>query len=165
MCHPFCFSLIWTCQPSESFRERPQASPHAKDISALSVRLPLPNDQAKLTRSQRLFLVATTIHPQSLTIGEGNEFFIFMELRQEQQWASFTMNPPKWVMAARDYNTRLEARNRRDGLPTVPKNPRALIHKLGEIEPKILDRLAKGDFVCALPTLTYSPNTCSHPPH
>jgi hypothetical protein len=58
------------------------------------------------------------------------------------------MTPSKWVSATRDYNTRLEAKNGVNGLPTITKRPRALVHKLGEIEPKILDRLARQDFTC-----------------
>jgi hypothetical protein len=80
-----------------------------------------------------------------------------MELRQEQQWSSFSMAPSKWVRAAHDYNERLEAKNNANGLPTIRKCPRALVLKLGEIEPKILDRLARQDFTCEF----HCSSTCS----
>jgi len=49
--------------------------------------------------------MVTKIYVKSLTINEDNEFFIFMELCQELQWASFMMNPHKWVAATQAYNT------------------------------------------------------------
>ncbi|KAH9931192.1 hypothetical protein B0H21DRAFT_699867, partial [Amylocystis lapponica] len=98
------------------------------------------------TPSQRLFSVATGIHPRSMTISSNDEFYVFMDMRYEKKWVSFEMSPRKWVIAANDYNTRLEAFNRSRGTSTIRKTPRALMEKLGEIEPKILARIASGRY-------------------
>ncbi|KAH9952137.1 hypothetical protein B0H21DRAFT_684053 [Amylocystis lapponica] len=98
------------------------------------------------TPSQRLFSIATGIHPRSMTISSNDEFYLFMDLRNEKKWASFEMSPRKWVIAANEYNTRLEAFNRSKGASTIRKTPRALMDKLGEIEPKILARIASGRY-------------------
>ncbi|CAL1700308.1 unnamed protein product [Somion occarium] len=109
--------------------------------------LPLPDDMSGLTRSQRLFSIATNIHIDSLTIKDANEFFLFMEMRRESKWASFNMTPKCWVLATEEYNTRLaQILN----VPTlaVKKNPRALMTKLSEIEAIILTRLSTQNFTC-----------------
>ncbi|KAH9939540.1 hypothetical protein B0H21DRAFT_698307, partial [Amylocystis lapponica] len=98
------------------------------------------------TPSQRLFSIATGIHPRSMTISSNDEFYLFMDMRSEKKWASFEMSPRKWVIAANDYNARLETFNRSRGSTTIRKTPRALMDKLGEIEPKILARIASGRY-------------------
>jgi hypothetical protein len=69
-----------------------------------------------------------------------------MQMRVERQWVSYNMTSHKWVTATLDYNTRLESHNKAAGHETVPKNPRALMDKLGEIEPIIVNRVTRGDF-------------------
>jgi hypothetical protein len=80
------------------------------------------------------------------------EFYLFMDMRAEFQWASFNMTPQKWVIATQEYNTRLEALNSARQCRSVTKNPRALMEMLGDIEVKIADRIARKDFVCKCPS-------------
>jgi hypothetical protein len=108
-------------------------------------------DSSKLTRSQCLFAVATRTDPRSMAIKEDYEFFLFMDMRAEFQWASFNMTSRKWVMATQAYNTRLEAINSSKNRATIKKNPRALMDFLGAIEPKISERIIKQDFFCEAP--------------
>ena len=122
-------------------------------LSALSTPLPLP-ELSQLTRSQLIFSAGTTINPRSLTIERGIEFFLFMDMRATHQWSSFTMNSRKWVGATKMYNEVLAKDRKSKGLSEViKKNPRALMDKLGEIEPMIMKRLATNDFKCKLPRL------------
>ncbi|KAH9046965.1 hypothetical protein EDB83DRAFT_2204269, partial [Lactarius deliciosus] len=81
-------------------------------------------DGAGLTRLQRLFMTSTSIHVDSLTIGHGDEFFIFMKLRARHKWASFRMTPLKWVEATNLFNAELESVNHSHNRSTTPKNPR-----------------------------------------
>ncbi|GBE80642.1 hypothetical protein SCP_0303590 [Sparassis crispa] len=121
-----------------------------KTQSALALTLALPAlNISGLTASQRVFSISTGIHILSLTILTDNEFYLFMNLRSEFQWVSYNMTPQKWVVAANDYNVRLEALNGAKGKNTIRKTPRALMEKLGEIEPKILTCLSSGKFTCA----------------
>jgi hypothetical protein len=129
------------------------AAAQVQPFNSLSGRLPLPPTTTKLTRSEQLFSAATRVNPKSLTIDSGDEFFLFMELRREEQWTSYGMTSHKWVEAANTYNRRLQTVNQSKGLPTIPKNPRALMDKLGEIEPKIINRLTQKNFVCECHTL------------
>ncbi|KAI0673878.1 hypothetical protein C8Q78DRAFT_1186282 [Trametes maxima] len=101
-----------------------------------------------LSPSQRLFSLATGLNPLSTTISSGDEFFLFMNLRAEHKWASYNMTPQKWVEAATLYNTALEKTSWRLGHMrwTARKTPRALMDKLGEIEPMVLRRLQSGDY-------------------
>ncbi|KAF8054908.1 hypothetical protein FPV67DRAFT_1681291 [Lyophyllum atratum] len=85
-------------------------------------------------------------HP-NLTRSQGNdEFFLFMDLRLEEGWASFNMNAQRWVAATDAYNRRLQALCEKRNIPFIKKNPRALLDKLGEIEPQIKRRIATGDY-------------------
>ncbi|KAL6299496.1 hypothetical protein BKA93DRAFT_829872 [Sparassis latifolia] len=103
-----------------------------------------------LTASQQLFSIATGINALSISITTDDEFYLFMDLRSEQKWVSYSMSPQQWVMAANDYNTRFEAHSRSRGRTAIRKTPRALMEKLGEIEPKVLARLASGHYTCEL---------------
>lgn len=71
-----------------------------------------------------------------------------MEMRAEFQWASFNMTSRKWVAATETYNLRLEELCKAKGAVAMKKNPRALMDKLGQIEPKIAVRIATGNFIC-----------------
>ncbi|OBZ74117.1 hypothetical protein A0H81_06463 [Grifola frondosa] len=106
-----------------------------------------------LTRSQHIFSIMTGINARSLSISTSEEFFIFMNLHLDQQWMSFNMTPRKWVIATNDYNARLEMHNRSHGHSTVYKTPRALMEKLGSVEPDVLSRIADGRFTSQEPHL------------
>ncbi|KAI0658953.1 hypothetical protein C8Q70DRAFT_933744 [Cubamyces menziesii] len=107
-----------------------------------------------LTPSQRIVSVATGVDPRCLLIsnGESDAFFLFMRLRKEYQWASFKMTPFDWVCAASHYNREVDRLKREHGKSLIYKTPRALMEKLGEIEPKILARIASANYRC-----TYGP--------
>ncbi|EGO22399.1 hypothetical protein SERLADRAFT_451253 [Serpula lacrymans var. lacrymans S7.9] len=100
-----------------------------------------------LSRSQRIFSISTGIDPRSLTLNSSAEFFLFMDMRLQNKWASFSMTSRKWVLATADYNSRLEKLPKSGGSPAVMKNPRALFDKLGEIETKIVERIKSNNFV------------------
>lgn len=68
-----------------------------------------------------------------------------MDMRAELKWVSHKMTPKTWVIATDEYNERLI---KKQGTDTVPKNPRALLRKLGEMEPKLMDRIIKQDYSC-----------------
>jgi hypothetical protein len=118
-------------------------------LANLTAPLRLPSGPPKLTRSQRLFSLATEIDIRSLSLKADGEFYLFMDMRSELQWASFHMTSHKWVMATREYNGRLALQNAAAGLPTFEKSPRALMQLLGEIEPQIALRVMSNNFICA----------------
>ena len=124
----------------------------ASGLSSLTQPLP-PPPTAGLTRSQFLFSIGTAMDVRSLAVQGDLEFFLFMEMRAEFQWTSFTMTSQKWVSATHTYNERLEEKARVRGVQFIKKNPRALMEKLGEIEPKISKRLLTKNFKC----LSYPP--------
>lgn len=101
-----------------------------------------------MSRSQRLFTIATGIDARSLTISSKDEFFLFMELRADRQWASFRMNPNKLVAETNEYNRRLDEINQRANIVTVNKHPRALHEMLGKIEQKIIERVTTNNYKC-----------------
>jgi hypothetical protein len=111
--------------------------------------LPLPRHpwHPELTRSQLIFSIATSTDPRSLTIERKDEFFLFMDMRTEYRWASFSMTCRKWVTATGIFNTRLEEK-RGENLEFVRKNPRALMDKLSEVEQQVIQRVATGNFAC-----------------
>ncbi|KAI0323780.1 hypothetical protein GY45DRAFT_1264040, partial [Cubamyces sp. BRFM 1775] len=121
--------------------------PGHNTLSSSRPHLPRPTISG-LTRSQRVISIATGIDPRSLTFtrGESDAFFLFMRLRKEHRWASFSMTPFDWVCAASRYNLEVDRLKRERGLALTYKTPRALMEKLGEIEPRILARLMSGDF-------------------
>ncbi|TFK89020.1 hypothetical protein K466DRAFT_487711, partial [Polyporus arcularius HHB13444] len=100
------------------------------------------------TPSQKLISIATgiDIRMRSFTATDKKEFFLFMDLRERYQWASFTMSPFDWVTAASAYNQELEALNIREGRAFIKRTPRALMDFLGKLETKILARIASGNF-------------------
>ncbi|THH15644.1 hypothetical protein EW146_g4880 [Bondarzewia mesenterica] len=121
------------------------AAPPQSSTQALSAALPLP-DLTGISRSQRLFAVCTGIDARALAISSGDEFFLFMDMRLEEKWASFGMNSRKWVAATDTYNTRLQARNDAKGVPTIKKNPRALLDKLSEVEATVVEKISTGNY-------------------
>ena len=133
----------------------PVPSEHAKLACATSAAVHslhpvLPHFRADgLTRSQRLFSLATNIDPRSLTIQENVEFYLFMDMRAEFKWISHEMSPKRWVDATAEFNRRLVAKQ---GPSATIKNPLALLRTLGDLEPRIMNRIIKGDYKC----------TCTH---
>ncbi|KAJ6456223.1 hypothetical protein C8R47DRAFT_1203691 [Mycena vitilis] len=131
------------------------APPHSRtllSIADLDTPLAQPIRQPglpKLTPSQQLFSKLTGINPRALKVGDGAEFYLLMNMRAEFQWKSFEMTPKRWVEATVEYNARLEAAAGKPGLEVVKKHPRALMEKLGEIEPKIIQRIANNNFKSA----------------
>ena len=120
----------------------------AKPPSNTLRSLPLPVRHPELTRSQLIFSISTSIDPRSLAIERKDEFFLFMEMRAEHQWASFSMTCRKWVTATSSFNTQLEERQKGGNLEIVKKNPRALMDKLAEVEQQIIQRFTTGNFTC-----------------
>ena len=119
-----------------------------KPQSNLLQPLPLPQ-HPELTRSQLIFSIATSIDPHSLAIERKDEFFLFMDMRAEDQWASFSMTCRKWVNATNIFNTQLEEQRKGENLDVVKKNPRPLMDKLAEVEEQIIQWLTTENFaVC-----------------
>lgn len=83
-----------------------------------------------------------------MSITTAVEFFLFMDMRVEFQWVSFSMTSRRWIVATEEYNARLEVLNKKQGLSTVKKNPRALLDKLGEIETKVSARIFSKNYTC-----------------
>lgn len=134
------------CDKSHSSEDTRTCEP-----DALAVPLPLSSAHESLqtlTRSQRLFSIYTGVDARALKIESGPEFFLFMEMRHEGQWASFSMNSRKWAVVTAEYNRRLEARSCSPGQLLIPKNPRALMEKLGEVEAQVIQRISTGNFEC-----------------
>ncbi|OBZ68322.1 hypothetical protein A0H81_11831 [Grifola frondosa] len=98
-----------------------------------------------LTRSQQLFSISTGIDVRATSIGSGDEFFLFMDLRLKNRWISFLMTPRKWVTAADEYNVELAKCDKSKGVRPLAK-PRALMDKLSEIEPRVLGHVASGNY-------------------
>ena len=81
----------------------------AEDIGSLSAPLALPAPLASqgLKRSAAFLERFTGINPLSLRIIEKHQFFLFMDMRAEFQWASFKMTNATWHQAAEVFNQRL----------------------------------------------------------
>lgn len=138
-------------------RPTPAPEPSTQVITTSNTNQPSSNpseqpDDSNLTRSQQLFGVATGIDVRALQIMESHEFHLFMDMRAEKVWQSFSMTPKGWVSAANEYNTRLQKLCMEKALPQpVNKNPLALLRKLGEIEPQLINRLLSNNFACESP--------------
>ncbi|TCD65447.1 hypothetical protein EIP91_002660 [Steccherinum ochraceum] len=124
-----------------------------QDIYAV---LPLPSDWAptgRLSRTQLLFRAGTGLDPRALQIGvvDRQEYVLFMKMRTEQQWSSFSMTSRSWsaVGVIGSYNRRLKALSMLHGFEFVPKSSRALSRKLGEIESTIMLKVASGNYKSA----------------
>ncbi|THG92922.1 hypothetical protein EW026_g8156 [Hermanssonia centrifuga] len=124
-------------------------------IHALRALLPAPADDTTngsgsdgLTRSERLFAIHTGINPLSLKISSDSEFYTFMDLRFEEEWASYKMMSRKYVEATDLYNIRLTHANEAKGITsTIHKRPRAIAEKLAEIEAMCSQRLISGNYM------------------
>ncbi|KAJ7077700.1 hypothetical protein B0H15DRAFT_954994 [Mycena belliarum] len=133
-------------------------------LSELNQPLLRPIQQAslpKLTRSQQLFATSTGIDPRALKIEQGAEFFLLMDMRKEFQWKSFEMTPRRWAEAAAVYNDRLQKAAGGSGHVTIRKHPRALLDKMGEIEPKIIQRIADSNYKSAKGSMSFWSGHCN----
>ncbi|KAF8191327.1 hypothetical protein BJ912DRAFT_849553, partial [Pholiota molesta] len=118
------------------------------DMLRRPLRIPSTLHDKDLTRSQIIFSIGTSVDPRALRISGDDEFYLFMDMRAELQWISFAMTTPKWAIATKAYNNRLEKLGKEKDLIIVQKNPRALMDKLSEIEPVISDRHTRKDYIC-----------------
>ena len=122
---------------------------HALTTTSAEAPLMLPRFAVDgLTRSQRLFSLTTNIDPRSLLIQGDSEFYLFMDMRAESKWVSHEMTPKRWVEATADYNKRLVTKQPWSGPSAVLKHPLALSRKLGELEPKLMNRIVEGNYKC-----------------
>ncbi|KAI0685919.1 hypothetical protein C8T65DRAFT_544218, partial [Cerioporus squamosus] len=124
---------------------------HAHDTVVATLSAPLKlsftPSPSKLTPSERLFHITTSIDPKSLRIGGDTEFYAFMDLRASEKWASFSMTSRQWVKATAQYNTLLAERCRSQGIPVPsPKHPRALVDKLSDVEATVIKKISLNDF-------------------
>ncbi|KAI0704824.1 hypothetical protein C8Q76DRAFT_631245 [Earliella scabrosa] len=126
----------------------PRGTPQMPAPSNVAPKLPFPNITG-ITRSQRVFSIATGIDPRTLSFGSASdrlEFFAFMDLRDRNKWASYKMTNFDWVCAASMYNVEISKINAKHGKQLPMKTPRALMEKLGEIESAILTRIRTSNY-------------------
>lgn len=113
------------------------------------MQLPLPhNHSGSLTQSQLVYERLTGLLFLAFKIETDDKFYLFMDFCLKYQWVLFKLNAQGWVEAMEVYNQELTALNTMRGITTIPKNPHALIDKLGEMEREILLRIARNNFVC-----------------
>ncbi|KAF8575932.1 hypothetical protein K439DRAFT_1368643 [Ramaria rubella] len=117
----------------------------SKACISLQTKLPSPLLDG-VTRSEQIFALATGVLPTALTISTGDEFFLFMELRAENQWVSYGMTAHKWATATAEYNYHWKCKCEEKGNVFVSKKPWALVEKLGEMEIKLAERIQKNDY-------------------
>ncbi|KAJ3744556.1 hypothetical protein EV360DRAFT_57566, partial [Lentinula raphanica] len=126
-------------------------------IGMLTSPLPFRLDPARsLTRSQLLFESCSNIHPKSLIVDGDVEYHLFMEMRQEFQWVSYAMTPHRWVQATLEFNARLKAKD----ASLLPKLPRALSNKLGDIEKIVGERIATNNYTAKSGSDTFWKKHC-----
>ncbi|KAF8176924.1 hypothetical protein BJ912DRAFT_930520 [Pholiota molesta] len=142
------FFKIQSQKPSNTPPVQPaaQASSSKTTLSLEMLQRPLPKPTKFLTRSQVLFSIGTSVDPQELRIAEGDEFFLFMDMRAEFQWISYAMTGSKWAAATNVYNKRLDDLGKKKNLRFIKKNPRALVDKLNEVEAQINNRIIKENY-------------------
>ncbi|KAK7062280.1 hypothetical protein R3P38DRAFT_3167271 [Favolaschia claudopus] len=135
--------------PPVLLTKSPESTPMVKSLAQLTAPLPLPaasTGSKKLTRTQQFFASSTGTDPQSLSIQHGAEWHLFMRLRSKLQWRAVDMTPKKWVTATTAYNNELRTLPTSSKQSLAPKNPRALVQQLGDIETKITQRIANKNF-------------------
>ncbi|KAG2091336.1 uncharacterized protein F5147DRAFT_643230 [Suillus discolor] len=111
-----------------------------------------------ITRSQHLFFIATGIDPRSLTLQNSDEFYLFMDMRAKFKWLSYQMTLKRWVLATEEYNRRL---TQTAGRSVIQKNPQALLHALGDIEPKLMNRIIRDEYTSKRNNETFWRHHCS----
>ncbi|KAI1782658.1 hypothetical protein LXA43DRAFT_1103634 [Ganoderma leucocontextum] len=104
---------------------------------------------AGLTRSQKVFSIATGIDPRVLTFSKNTswrEFELFMKLRDTHKWVTYKMTPFHFVCAASTYNAAISQINQTGGEQFPLKTPRAILEKLGDIEAQIFVHVRDNNF-------------------
>ncbi|KAF8178001.1 hypothetical protein BJ912DRAFT_1146430 [Pholiota molesta] len=134
-------------QPASVTLPLPPKPSFSLDMLRRPLQLPAELKDQGLTRSQLLFSIGTTVDPRALRILGDDEFYLFMDMRAELQWISFSMTSSKWAIATKAYNERLAKLGKEKHFNVIKKNPRALMDKLNEIEPMISERLGDKDFI------------------
>ena len=120
----------------------PSGPMSASPASHISLTLPRCHVDG-LTHSQRLFSLATNIDARSLVVKECDEFYLFMDMRTEFKWISHEMTPKRWVTAMAEYNRQLVGKC---GSSAILKHPLVLLRKLGKLEPRLMNRITRGDY-------------------
>ncbi|KAI1781611.1 hypothetical protein LXA43DRAFT_1105626 [Ganoderma leucocontextum] len=128
------------------------------DPTAAPICLPIPIISGT-TRSQVLVSIVTGLDSRSLTFpkNDSEEFYLFMELRAQYKWVTYSMSALGWVEAASIYNTALE---KKKGNCAIRKTPRALMEKLEEVEKTIHFRLKHKDFTSKTGSTTFWERHC-----
>jgi hypothetical protein len=147
---PHAFFRFQAASDKRPLNYKALASQTSNSLELLKCALVLPPSlhEKGLTPSQLIFSVATHIDPRALRITEDDEFYLFMDMRAELQWTSFGMTTGKWAAASKLYNNKLKALGKKKNIQIFEKNPRALMDKLNDIEPRISERLLKEDYIC-----------------
>lgn len=71
-----------------------------------------------------------------------------MNMRYERKWVSYALTPAAWIEQTRAYNSQLVSLCNEKDLEYVPKNAKALMDKLGDIETQIIGRVRKNNYLC-----------------
>ena len=74
--------------------------------------------------SQRIYAIHSGIDHMAFVIHSGIEYFLYMDMCVESQWASYKFNNWTWVKVTQEYNNTLENKNKKLRLSTVQKHPR-----------------------------------------
>ena len=116
----------------------------APGLSVVTLCLPTPNVSGT-TKSQRIISAATGFPTQSMKFSNDDvEFFLFMNLRAQYQWATHKMTSVSWVEATSIFNAALE--KKKPG--AFRKTPRALMEKLESVEKQVHYRKKRNDYRC-----------------
>ncbi|TFY78545.1 hypothetical protein EWM64_g5465, partial [Hericium alpestre] len=149
-------------RPDTSTSQVPTIAPGASvntpatDMSTVQARtapltapLPVPQHGPRgLSRSQHIWAIMTNMDPRSLEINWGIEFFTFMKLRAQHQWASFSMTTRGWTAATPVYNTQLALDYAKAKIPEAPveKHPRALLRMITKVEKIIISHMKNNKY-------------------
>ncbi|KAG1797189.1 hypothetical protein EV424DRAFT_1333526 [Suillus variegatus] len=68
------------------------------------------------------------------------------------------MTSKRWVLATEEYNRRL---TQKAGRSVIQKNPQALLRALGDIEPKLMNRIIRGEYTSKRNNETFWRHHCS----
>ena len=76
-------------------------------------------------------------------IKKSEEFYLFMNMHAEFKWISHEMTSKRWIEAMGEYN---KCPIIKCGLSAILKHPLTLLQKLGELEPRLMNRIMKGNY-------------------
>ena len=80
-----------------------------------------------------------------------------MDMRDKNQWVSYSMTAKKWATATHQYNLHPVELKESKGHLMVKKNPRVLHEKLGEVETKIAVQVMNGNYMYICELLAFCP--------